>query len=465
MKTKPLHTDHFPTTRRQFLAQGLIGFGAATTLPSALGLGVQEALAGACAGAPASAMIPFFVFDMAGGAALPGNFLVYDKMGDLLPSYNKLGWDPKANGALYNDFGLPMANATISQLLKGILDNSSADARKNLRMGSFCHFAQDDSSGNKLNAATLAILAGNRGQYVATGMGIVKRDSGGNSDSALKDLALKPTAVTSINDVLGAARFGGAAYTQMTRNQLKALATSALKLGQIQNQLFLGQPKGDVLKDLSECAYEKSLQFLDGSGALDPRQNATTRAVYNINANTPVTDANAVAAALTTATITGLAGPSVWTLGGCDYHTNNQADGDRQDGLMGVQIGRAVELAHRLQKPFFFQLITDGGCEGAVGTRKWRSDSGDKCMTVVGYYNPKGPQKMLRQQVGYYTSGQGAERSTLLGANPQLVAYASFANYLQVSGKIEKFHQYLPDIFKEPGQLESVLIFEPPAKS
>ena len=81
-------------------------------------------------------------------------------------------------------------------------------------------------------------------------------------------------------------------------------------------------------------------------------------------------------------------------------------------------------------------------------------------MTVIGYYRPEGPSKFIRQQVGYFNDGQGAERSTLIGTNPQLVGYAVFANYLNVQGRLGDFHKYLPQVFKDAKELESVLIFE-----
>ena len=67
---------------------------------------------------------------------------------------------------------------------------------------------------------------------------------------------------------------------------------------------------------------------------------------------------------------------------------------------------------------------------------------------------------LRRLQVGFYTDGQGAERSTLLGASPQLVAYAVFANYLNCCGQLGKFNQWLPGIFTGGGELDSVLLFE-----
>ncbi|OQW52128.1 MAG: hypothetical protein A4S09_08950 [Proteobacteria bacterium SG_bin7] len=454
-----MHIHKKPVTRRDFLAQGFLLYSGVISLPNIFGLGLRKAV-DQCGGSSGPNLTPFMVFDMAGGAALPGNFLVGKKGGpeDLLSSYNRLGWDPRQQGSLYKDFGLPMS-LKYSKMLKGILDNTTAEARKNFRMGSFCHFAQDDSPSNRLNAANLVLSAGLRGSFITNGLGTIDSPSGGGSAPVVNNISLKPTIVNSVDGVLGAVNLGGPAYSEIKTEQIKAMAEATIDLSRIQKGDYIDLPDGKVLGDLSKCAYEKSLDFLAGIDSLDPRKNATVKAVYKINENTASSEVNAVTAALTMNSLMGQSGPGVWTLGNCDYHTGNSTDGDRQDELMGIQIGLAVELAHQMKKPLFFQLLTDGGCD-ANGERNWTGDSGDKCMTVIGYYKPNGTPKMRRTQVGHYTDGQGAERGTLIGSEPALVGYAVFANYLNICGKIDDFSTYAPGVFTGPGQLESVIIFE-----
>jgi hypothetical protein len=446
-------SGHRLVTRRDFLAHGLISFAAMTTLP-------RFSFA-ACGGVEASSTyVPFMVFDMAGGAALPGNFLVGKEGGpeDLLTSYDVIGWNPREAGALNKDFGLPMS-AKYSRLLAGILANTSPEARANTQMGSICHFAQDDTSSNRMNAAGLILSAGFRGSYISNGLGINDSASGGNSSPVLPSAALRPTFVRSVTDVLGAANFGGSAFRDMTVEQMKGVAEGGISLSRIQRELF-GGPEGQVLGELSKCAYEKNLEFLQGVSGLDPRLDATAQGVYQINQNSDPGSESAVAAALVMNALKGQAGPGVWTLGGCDYHSGKIEPGDTKDLEMGVQIGRAIELAHRLKKPFFFQLLTDGGCNATRGERAWSGDDGTKCMTVLGSYDPNAKPKMIRQQVGHFTDGQGAERATLIGSEPSLVGYAVLANYLNVCGKISDFNVIAPGVFTGPGQLKKVLLFE-----
>ena len=117
-KKKLEHLEgHSLSTRRDFLSHGFISFAALTSMPSILSLGFQQAAA-----QEAQALAPFMTFDMAGGAALPGNFLVGNQGGpeDLLESYSQIGWDPRESGALNKEFGLPMS-ANHSGMLRGLL--------------------------------------------------------------------------------------------------------------------------------------------------------------------------------------------------------------------------------------------------------------------------------------------------------------------------------------------------------
>lgn len=463
-KKSPLFLHGKPITRRQMLASGAIGFMGAMTLPDMLGLTMRRAYASmAKKGMAHDLGLPFIAFDMAGGAALPGNFLVGKAGGptDLLGAYDLLGWDPRASGALNESFGLPMS-AKYSQILAGILATSTPEAQANLRMGSLCHFSQDDTSTNKLNPATLVQKASQPGQYISNGLGIVNSDSGGNSDTALDDLTLKPTFVSDLNDVLGAARFGGDAYQSVNQAQLMALAKGSADLSNAQIQGFIQASGGATLQDLAKVAYQKNIDFVQGVSGLDPRSDANMSALYGISSTTATSDPNVIQAAITMNALNGNSGPGVWTLGGCDYHDGTQTTGDGQDLLMGQAIGRALEAAHKMGRSFFFQLLTDGGLSAAQGTRNWQEDAGARGLTVLGYYSPKAAPKYHnnQMQIGFYDDSQAAVRSTIIGSDPLQVAYAVVANYMNCAGLISNFNTILPGIFTGPGELDSVLIFD-----
>ncbi len=67
--------------------------------------------------------------------------------------------------------------------------------------------------------------------------------------------------------------------------------------------------------------------------------------------------------------------------------------------------------------------------------------------------------KLIRTQVGHYTDGQGAERDTFIGKNTSIVAYATFANYLQLCGKLGDFSKYITNAEFPQEKLNDVLVF------
>jgi hypothetical protein len=469
---KPFYfKDHpKPITRRQLLAQGFIASAGAFFGPSLLGRIGAQALADDCSsGTAASKYIPFLVFDCAGGAALPANFLVGGQGGpeDLLPSYNLLGWDPRASNALDRSFGLPMAGGNVSQILAGIQQAASAPARAGLRMGSFCHTAQDDTSTNPLSAVSLVAQSGYQGSSLSSGVGTVSSVSGGNSQAAFANTALQPLYVSSINDLQGAVSFGNhAPFTGIAASLLDKMFGASSDLSSQQLAAYAGDPQTPILTKLAQCGYKQNRALLAGNTALDARQNGIFQNIYNINSGTAPSDPDAVFASLVLSALSGNTGPAVLTIGGCDYHDGTQTTGDAKDREIGMAIGRAVEAAYQLKTPLFFQLLTDGGLSNIPGSRTWVSDLGLHGLTVIGYYNPQGAPAQARTQVGYYTAGQVAETSTLtgLGGSPSKVACAVFANYLRLITQPTDFENQLNAVvpkgtFQDMNEVMAAMIF------
>ncbi|MGE3975432.1 MAG: hypothetical protein AB7F59_12985, partial [Bdellovibrionales bacterium] len=194
-------------------------------------------------------------------------------------------------------------------------------------------------------------------------------------------------------------------------------------------------------------------------GDVDPRLSPVCQPIFGINAQTAPNAPNAIVATVILNSIVKNTGPGCIRIGGCDYHDGTQTTGDAKDLETGQYIGRAIEVAHRLKKPFVFQLLTDGGVYSRDGSRMWQGDAGDKSMTVLGYYNPTRAPEMRRLQVGHYTNGQGADRDVFFGGNTSLVAYAVFANYLQAMGKLGDFTKYVPADKFPRERLDEILLF------
>jgi hypothetical protein len=62
------------------------------------------------------------------------------------------------------------------------------------------------------------------------------------------------------------------------------------------------------------------------------------------------------------------------------------------------------------------------------------------------------------QQIGAFNAGQGADESTVVGADTGMVAYATYANYLQICGQLGAHADQLNAIFGTGG-VDQLLVF------
>lgn len=457
-----LHEDHpRPRTRREFLAQGLMAGTAMAMAPTALSwlmskkAHADERVSAELAG---EEFMPFMVFDLAGGAGLPGNFLVGKEGGpeDLLPSYSTLGWDPRKTG--YDDrFGVPMAKG-VSQLFVGITQTASAEAMKNLRMGSICHISRDDTNINTHSAVHAISKAGLRGVFIERGVGTVNAPSGGNTQVPQTMVEYKPVFVSRFEDLRDGLT-GGPVLGGLTLDTRRALFRSIMKMTADQGKRLAGLAGGEQLAALAGDATAKNLKMQDLAGNVDPRVNNDMKQIYAINESTASNQFSVIQATMVMNVISKNTGPGVLTIGGCDYHTGNSTAGDAKDLEIGQAIGRAVEVAYRMKKPFMFQILSDGGVYSQDGNRNWQGDSGDRSLSIIGYFHPTEAPKMRRLQVGNYVNGQGANRDTVVGSNTSVVAYAAVANYLAACGRTDLFDQHIPRSILAKDKIDDVLIF------
>ncbi len=447
-----------PISRRDFLAQGFIGLSTTLFVPDLL-------FPKRAFGTDPLATLPYLIFDCAGGMSMPGNFLAGNQRGteDLLASYDVLGWNPRAAGALDRRFGLPMS-ALHSRLLQGLLQSTSAEAQARLRMGCFCHFSQDDSGINKASAVSLITRVGFRGRHIEAGLGGDATPSGGRTGTPIVEARLRPLHVTSINDIAQALSLGPA-FLSMPTPALTNVGSASLRLSELQSQSFSRRQGARALRDSVTRAYEGSRAYVANAPEVDPRALEVFRSVYALTPETAPNDESAVSAAIVMNVLNQTAGPGVISIGGCDYHQSDEttperlSNGDAKDLEIGTQIGRAVEAAHRLRRPLFFQLLTDGGVTAAEGRRSWTGDAGDKSMTVIGYYSPTGARETRRLQVGHYTNGQSANLDTLIGSDTSKVAYAVLANYLNLIGRIGDFERIAAGTGLTNQNVDSLLVF------
>lgn len=446
-----------PLTRRECVARGLATAVSVASIPTVGNLLAVDAQA-----QTSSRSMPFIVFDLAGGAGLPGNFLVGGPGGaeDLLSKYDQLGWDPRRS-EIDRRFGLPMVGASISKILEGMISVMSMDCQRKFRFGSLLHTGIVDTTDNPLSALSLAMKAGCSGSVISGGLSTLTSLSGSNSNSAFPSETYRPTAILKMSDLTDSFKLGAAfeAYSSQMRLEL---ARTLRQVSSAQLRRILGSTDPHLIFD----RFDRKLAELETninypSGELDPRLVPITKDLYNLGDITPDNDPYAIRAAIVLAALKGLAGPVAINIGGCDYHDGSQTTGDAKDFEIGREIGRAAELAHRLRSPLFIQVITDGGVYPVAGSRIWIGDSSETCMSVIGCYHPDGPVSYLdgNMQVGHYTQGQGAARDTIVGSSPLLAAYAAFANYLNVQGRMGDMERLVGRIFGND-QVKSILIFD-----
>jgi hypothetical protein len=424
-----------PQTRREFISQGLIAGGGFVMAPTLLQVLASSASAATKTAAGTIKQIPFITFDLAGGAALPGNFLVGRSggPGDLLKSYSALGWNPRQD-KIDSRFGLGMAAEGKSKILEGMLAVMSPEAQAQFRFSSFLHFAQADSRINPLSAMGLVMNSGNVGSSIDS-LGLEAGASGGNS--ALAGISTHTvTPVTSFEDIKSSIGLTDV-FSSMSEKSKGIIGQLVQRLSMTQATRLLNQKADAALLDTLGLKYQAASERASaGRVEIDPKNDEVFSQLYNLQNST-----DEVRAALVKGAVSGATGPAVITINGCDYHDGTQTSGDKKDLEIGTEIGRAVEAAHRKGSPLFIHVITDGGIYPDEGTRIWRGDSSETGMSVVGFYDPGATPTYVdnRIQVGAYTEGQGADRATLIGDSPLLATYAVFANYLSVMGRVDEF--------------------------
>lgn len=414
-------------SRRELMGLGLQGL-AAYSLSSLIP--ARRALAETLSSYPS-----FMVFDLVGGAALPGNFLVGGKNGssDLLNKYDLLGFNP-AKSILDNRFGLP-APKNISRVFEGMIATMSAETQKNVRLTSILHQAGDDSNINTTSALGLvAEYLRRKDLFKQKGMGLQGTSSGGRTQLSLDLAPIRPEQLSNVTQLnlltgLGFIKADGVSDTNI--NKFTA-AQKELNLKHIQD---LSEGKQNKFFDQMAEMYDNYVKANLNIVNLDPRTNPNTQTLFNLTANTSETDQSAIAAGIANACMTQFVGPSCIAIDGYDYHDGTQSTGDAADERAGQMIGRCVELASKYQRPFFFQILTDGSCSASQNSRNWSSDSGERTMTIMGYYDPKQPPSQLKTQIGQFTDGQIADGSTYVGNKTSHVANVVFLNYLSALGK------------------------------
>ena len=281
-----------PTSRREFLAHGLIPFAASALVPGALGLltytprGMAAMLD--CPGS-SSTMAPFITLNLSGGASLASNFLPRDAGGQLLTSYGKMGGGTSANLTTINEFGAD-AFVSTSPLLAGIRVNATVTTLANTAFIGVCVQSSDDSANNKFDASGMAFKAGALGALLPN-LGTT------SSSTGIRQMAStvsppSPLVVGSFTDLSNSIGYTAALKAQLTQPQRVSLTKLVEGLSTSQARKLASINSTAQVQTLVECAGIKNNGLINqGAAVVDPLQNsadqgAAAAGVWGINSGT-----------------------------------------------------------------------------------------------------------------------------------------------------------------------------------
>lgn len=441
-----------PVTRRDFLASGLIPFSAALFAPQWLSLllgaeaAAETAINGKCP-EPETGMPAVFVVNLAGGAALSGNFMPHRMDGGKLPSYSKMGMG--SNPGIVTGFNGAKFH-TASQFLAGVNAAAAQATRDKVNFLGVCAKSQDDTAANKLAIEGLVTKAGLVGSYLAH----LDRRVGGFRHSPAVISPPAPLSIARLEDIRNSIGYAGAMNNQLTAAQKAKLAGLIKNLSESQARRLMASSSGEQIKNVVECAGIKNVELNSGSAAgIDTPADVNTlwTADPGVGGATIVTAANlAIFGAIAHNVLEGNAGCGTLSLGGYDYHDNTRTTGDRLDREAGIIVGRLLQTAALKNKKVFIYVASDGSAgsvDSSAGDANWVTDRGDAGCNYVLAFDPAGRHASTGTQLGGFTDGQTADATHLVGNNAELAAVAVFANYMSFANQTSRFESVAPGRF------------------
>ncbi|MBX3017721.1 MAG: hypothetical protein KF767_07530 [Bdellovibrionaceae bacterium] len=440
-----------PVTRRDFLASGIIPFAAAVSAPQwmSLLLGSKahaETAIDKCP-APEGGMPAVFVINLAGGAALSGNFMPHRIDGGKLASYSKMGMGSAP--AIVTGFnGAKFYNA--SQFLSGVNAAAAQGTRDKVNFLGICAKSQDDTAANRMAIEGLVTKAGLVGTYLAH----LDRNVNGFRHSPAVLSPPAPLSVARLEDIRNSLGYAGAMGASLTGAQKAKLANLIKNLSEAQARRLMATSSGAQIKDVVECAGIKNVELNSGTaGGIDTPTdiNSLWTADPGVAGATIITPQNlAIFGAIAHNVLDGNAGCGTLSLGGYDYHDATRTTGDRLDREAGIVVGRILQTAALKNRKVFIYVASDGSAgsvDSGTGGEAWVTDRGDAGCNYVLAFDPAALHASTGTQLGGFTDGQTADGAHLIGNNAELAAVAAFANYMSFAGQTSRFESVAPGRF------------------
>ncbi|MEW5757532.1 MAG: hypothetical protein AB1810_14650 [Pseudomonadota bacterium] len=512
-----LHRDHKrPVTRRDFLAQGLIGGLGITVAPSLFSLfanprAAQAALSGdledlaknmcGLRGALA-AKIPFICIDLAGGANIVGSNVLagkaggpldflntagYSKMGlpgDMLPSMT----DPTDNLS-FTDTTLGLPFHKDSAFLRGIKQRINITTTAANVNGAVIPARSENDTGNNPHNPMYGIARYATNNYalgfgkLVTLIGSSSSMSGGNSlaPATMINPEIRPTKVDRPTDVTGLVDTGKMVGT-FSKQQATSIMESVARLSEKKldhSDTLLGNVADDAAKQRVKCEYVKSATIVDEYGQpsdLDPSKDPDivgqsgifTQAEFDGDGEFRKT------ASVMKMVINGYAGAGTISMGGYDYHTGDRSTGERRDLRAGQCMGACLEYAARKGVPLMLYVFSDGSLtsNGTLdnspdgrGKGVWTGDNSDVAASFFLIYNPGGRPTPLKQQIGSFRPDGSVDTASSPAANNvNLLVETVILNYMALHGQQGQFATMFPGMGLSNASsalIDRLLAFEP----
>lgn len=431
-------------SRRDLLEAGILTFATRIAVPGAV---TSILTMGEKAAAADAQMMPFVTLSLSGGAALHGNFVVKNSGGDLLSAYTKLGLG-KAGFSTTKMMGADWADS--SQFHKGVQSVASSDALSRSKLVALCTDTANDTNGQAA-LRPFYDLSGPLERAGLVGSTLPGMHFGSASENLRTVFSAPNTTlnVGTLSDIFAALNYSSvfADNGLLSKAQKGALGKFVSRMTASQAAKLNGAE--DSVKTALKEAGIKSGDIIAAGGAtgIDPRQDANVQSVYKITTSTAVNAQDSMTSAVVYNALKGNISHGRITIGGYDYHNPGTRDAaDAKDFAAGAHLGKMIELAHRLKKPLFVLIVTDGACVSETSDTSssiWSSDYSSSLQFIVAY-DPNGKVKSTGSQIGHYLADQSVDSTTLVGSRPDYVAAAILANYLNLNGKMGLFKQLAP---------------------
>lgn len=439
-----------PVTRRELLAHGIIPFAGTIFAPQMMNLLLSSTANAQAVKCPSvsTAFAPFINLNLAGGAAMAGNFVPMNSVGERIASYNKMGLGNNQVPIVSEFGGGTFAGADangnlISKMLEGIRSAADADTISRTAFIGVCVRSRDDSNENQFNISGLVTKAG----LVGTHLPNAGTRSSVTGDNNMPAVLLPPTplVVRSFRDITNSLGYSSSIGTQLNTAQKVKLADLVSKLSGSQSRKLASLSAASQVQQLVECAGIKNTELVEqGTTAVDPVRNATFAPIWNLNAGSNQGGNDYVFGSMVYNSLMGNAGATGIEMGGYDYHDNSRNTGDTRDRAAGVTIGRILQSAKVLGKPVFLYVTSDGAvvsAESEARNSPWTSDRGSAGAAFIFMYDPTRRPVVSSNQIGSFTDGQAADDKFVTGNDAARAAQAVFANYLQFNKRLADFNR------------------------